>query len=115
MNLKIVTFQFDSNILQLFFNFCEFRNNREELIHFLFGPRQKRTSVRYMYCKICNDSYRFYTAIIMTKLRPVGVATLSDGYMKFLCQGPRTLKSQLVLCFDKFVFQNKYLTLNVSI
>ena len=68
INLERVTLIFDCNSLQVFFNFCEFRNNREGIIHFLFCPRKKRASVGYIYCKICNNSYRFCTAINMANL-----------------------------------------------
>ena len=103
-NLKRVTLIFDWNIFQAFCNFCEFRNNREESIHFLFGSRQKRASVGYIYCKICSKSYRFYTAIITIILRPVRMAALSRETMKLLRQGPRPLKSGYEFCSEKVTF-----------
>jgi hypothetical protein len=99
----------------VFLTFGTFRNTREELIHFPFGPTQNRPSVLYIYCTICNNSYRVYIAVIMTVLRSVGVAILSSGIMQLLSKGPRIFKSRLVFRVDRFVFQNKYLKIYVSI
>ena len=38
-----------------------------------------------------NNSYRFYTSIIITILWPVGVATLSSGTVKLFTKDPEIL------------------------
>ena len=87
-----ISFEYYGSILEYFH---EFRINREEIINFLFDPRQKKAPVQYIYCKISNNSNWFYTSINMTTLRSMCLATHSIGTVKFFFEAPRNLNGAL--------------------
>jgi len=70
----------------------------------------KMASVRYIYCKICDNSYRVYTAVIKVILRPVGLATLSNFNMNVLRQGTRTLYQVLDSALTHSIFERNTLS-----